>query len=82
LAQARKVDVILLTELIRWGRSARFVVRSLPYLNFRFVCAPLLQLGETAVDFPSMQAPASFSLTMAKEQIQEMINHAHGAAGE
>jgi putative DNA-invertase from lambdoid prophage Rac len=28
LAQARKVDVILVTELIRWGRSARFVARS------------------------------------------------------
>src|ERR1700736_2993135 len=28
LAQARKVDVILVTELTRWGRSARFTVRS------------------------------------------------------
>ena len=28
LAQARKVDVILVTELIRWGRSARFAARS------------------------------------------------------
>jgi putative DNA-invertase from lambdoid prophage Rac len=30
LAQARKVDVILVTELTRWGRSARFAVRSGP----------------------------------------------------
>jgi hypothetical protein len=39
-------------------------------------------LREPAVDFPPMQAPASFSLTRAKEQIQEMINHAHGAGGD
>jgi len=37
---------------------------------------------ETAVDFPPMQAPASFSLTRVKEQIQKMINYAHGAGGE
>ena len=29
-----------------------------------------------------MQAPASFSLTRVKEQIQKMINYAHGAGGE
>jgi putative DNA-invertase from lambdoid prophage Rac len=28
LAQTRKVDVILVTELTRWGRSARFAARS------------------------------------------------------
>jgi DNA invertase Pin-like site-specific DNA recombinase len=28
LAQARKVDVILVTELTRWGRSAGFAARS------------------------------------------------------
>jgi len=28
LAQARKVDVILVTELTRWGRSAKFTARS------------------------------------------------------
>ena len=28
LAQARKVDVILVTELTRWGRSARIAARS------------------------------------------------------
>ena len=36
LAQARKVDVILVTELTRWGRSARFAARSLTCLNFRY----------------------------------------------
>ncbi|MGA7125178.1 MAG: recombinase family protein [Chthoniobacterales bacterium] len=29
LAQARTVDLILVTELTRWGRSARFAARSL-----------------------------------------------------
>src|SRR6266849_856146 len=37
LAQARKVDVILVTELTRWGRSARFAARSLTCFKFRFV---------------------------------------------
>jgi putative DNA-invertase from lambdoid prophage Rac len=40
LAQARKVDVILVTELTRWGRSARFAVRSLTCFKFRFVSSP------------------------------------------
>jgi hypothetical protein len=42
LAQARKVDVILVTELTRWGRSARFAARSLTCFKFRFVSSPLL----------------------------------------
>ena len=41
LAQARKVDVILVTELTRWGRSARFAARSLTCFKFRFVSSPL-----------------------------------------
>jgi putative DNA-invertase from lambdoid prophage Rac len=40
LAQARKVDVILVTELTRWGRSARFAARSLTCFKFRFVSSP------------------------------------------
>ena len=42
LAQARKVDVILVTELTRWGRSARFAARSLTCFKFRFVSSPQL----------------------------------------
>ena len=41
LAQARKVDVILVTELTPWGRSARFAARSLTCFKFRFVSSPL-----------------------------------------
>ena len=40
LAQARKVDVIPVTELTRWGRSARFAARSLTCFKFRFVSSP------------------------------------------
>src|ERR1700736_2677999 len=42
LAQARTVDLILVTELTRWGRSARFAARSLTCFKFRFVSSPLL----------------------------------------
>src|SRR6478672_5185838 len=44
LAQARKVDVILVTELTRWGRSARFAARSLTCFKVRFVSSPLIGL--------------------------------------
>jgi hypothetical protein len=40
LAQTRKVDVILVTELTRWGRSARFAARSLTCFKVRFVSSP------------------------------------------
>jgi hypothetical protein len=40
LAQARTVDLILVTELTRWGRSARFAARSLTCYKFRFVSPP------------------------------------------
>jgi hypothetical protein len=40
LAQACTVDLILVTELTRWGRSARSAARSLTCFKFRFVCSP------------------------------------------
>jgi arylsulfatase len=46
--------------------------------RFVFVQDVVLQLGETAVDFPPMQAPASFSLTRVKEQIQKLIETHEG----
>jgi len=42
LAQARTVDLILVTELTRWGRSARFTAPPLTCFKFRFVSSPLL----------------------------------------
>jgi arylsulfatase A-like enzyme len=41
--------------------------------RFVLVQQVVLKLGETAIEFPPMQAPASFSLTRVKEKIQEMI---------
>jgi arylsulfatase len=46
--------------------------------RFVFVQQVVFQLGETAVEFPPMQAPASFSLTRVKEQIQELIKQREG----
>ena len=40
LAQARTVDLILVTELTRWGHSARVAARSLTCFKFRFVSSP------------------------------------------
>jgi hypothetical protein len=40
LAQAGTVDLILVTELTRWGRSATFPARSLTCFKFRFVSSP------------------------------------------
>jgi arylsulfatase A-like enzyme len=47
---------------------------------WRFVLVQdvVAQLGETAIDFPPMQAPASFNLTNVKEKIQAAIR-AHEA---
>ena len=46
MAQARKVDVILVTELTPWGRSARFAARSLTCFKFRFVSSPQIDAAE------------------------------------
>ena len=46
--------------------------------RFVFVQQVVTDLGETAVEFPPMQAPASFNLTAVKAKIQEMIK-AHEA---
>jgi hypothetical protein len=62
-------------------------LRKAPLLNeffgreaWRFVLVQdvVAQLGETAIDFPPMQAPASFNLTNVKEKIQAAIR-AHEA---
>jgi hypothetical protein len=43
LAQACTVDLILVTELTRWGRSATFAARSLTCFKFRFMSSPLVE---------------------------------------
>ena len=49
LAQACKVDVILVTELTRRGRSAKIAARSLTCFKFRFVSSPLIGVLPTVV---------------------------------
>ena len=46
--------------------------------RFVFVQQVVSALGETAVDYPPMQAPASFNLTAVKEKIQEAIKAREG----
>ena len=36
------------------------------------------KLGETAIEFPPMQTPASFNLTNVKEKIEAAIKAHHG----
>jgi arylsulfatase len=43
-----------------------------------YVQQEVASLGETFVQFPPMQAPASFNLTNVRDQILEAIKAAHG----
>jgi hypothetical protein len=47
---------------------------------WRFVLVQnvVAKLGETAIDFPPMQAPASFNLTNVKAKIEEAIKAHQG----
>jgi hypothetical protein len=47
---------------------------------WRFVLVQdvVARLGETAIDFPPMQAPAAFNLTNVKEKIQAAIRAHEG----
>ena len=46
--------------------------------RFVFVQDVVAQLGETAIDFPPMQAPASFNLAAVKEKVQAAIKAHQG----
>jgi arylsulfatase len=46
--------------------------------RFVFVQEVVAKLGETAIEFPPMQAPASFNLTNVKEKIQAAIKAHEG----
>ena len=58
LAQARNIDVILVTELTRWGRSARIAARSLTCFKFRFVSSPLYTFADLAGIFLQVECRA------------------------
>jgi arylsulfatase A-like enzyme len=46
--------------------------------RFVFVQQVVSKLGETAIEYPPMQAPASFNLTVVKEKIQAAIKAREG----
>ncbi len=50
------------------------------FWRFVFVQQEVAKLGETAIQFPPMQAPASFNLSRVKAEIEEAI-HKSGRAG-
>jgi arylsulfatase len=48
------------------------------FWRFVLVQKAVFELAQTAIDYPPMQAPASFNLDAVKEQIQEMMKHHEG----
>jgi hypothetical protein len=46
--------------------------------RFVLVQQEVLKLADTAVEYPPMQAPASFNLSRVKTKIQEMIKAREG----
>jgi arylsulfatase A-like enzyme len=48
------------------------------FWRFVMVQQEVTKLAETAIDYPPMQAPASFNLSRIKEQLQEMIKAHEG----
>lgn len=69
------------TAIVNYSEGAPAYFNNFPgreAWRFVFVQQVVFQLGETAVEFPPMQAPASFSLTRVKEQIQELIKKREG----
>ena len=48
------------------------------FWRFVFVQQEVAEIGETFIDFPPMQRPASFNLEAVKEQIREAIKSRTG----
>ena len=59
-----------------WGYGNEFFARE--FWRFVTVQKAVFELAQTAVEFPPMQATASFNLDAVKKQIDEMIK-AHAA---
>jgi len=80
LAQARKVDVILVTELTRWGRSMLDLFHTLQDLQ----AWEVLQVAQTGLQFdlrtaqgkliaPQMAAVAEFERDLLRERVRSGI---------
>jgi arylsulfatase len=48
------------------------------FWRFVEVQSTVTKLAETAVEFPPMQAPATFNLDSVKRQVEEMIKQSRG----
>lgn len=48
------------------------------FWRFVHVQREVQKLGETAVEFPPMQAPASYNLSRVRDEIIEQIKKVHG----
>jgi hypothetical protein len=61
---------------LRQGFTARFYARE--FWRFVQVQQQVAARAETAVNYPPMQAPASFNLEAVKRQVQEMLKEHEG----
>jgi arylsulfatase A-like enzyme len=59
-----------------WGYGNDFFARE--FWRFVLVQQKVTELAKTAIDFPPMQAPASFNLDAVKRQIDEMMKEHQG----
>jgi arylsulfatase len=48
------------------------------FWRFVMVQQAVANLAQTAIEFPPMQAPASFNLSAIKAKIEETLNQQHG----
>jgi arylsulfatase len=48
------------------------------FWRFVNVQQTVAELAQSAIEFPPMQAPASFNLSAIKAKIEEVINQQHG----
>jgi arylsulfatase len=48
------------------------------FWRFVMVQQAVADLAQTAIEFPPMQAPASFNLSAIKAKIEETLNQQHG----
>ena len=65
-------------ELGGGGMSRVFLVHETRLKRDIVVQDVVAKLGETAIEFPPMQTPASFNLTNVKEKIEAAIKAHHG----
>lgn len=68
--------------------AQRCHIPKVPYTNqscllfichlWRYLCQTVADLAKTAIDYPPMQAPATFNLDAVKKEIEEKIKQHEG----